>query len=183
LKNNCTAKPQQDEKFQNMTFNSSHQSSNNEGISHYQKPASDSPRVEDEDSLEEEVTEKLESQDADIQEGSEDEEDEFDLKFPAEYHGKHLKPAKKVDEIVSHDGKVQRFFDNGKKEVVFSNGVRREAWPNGYSIVYFTNNDVKQTFPDQKVVYYFADARTTQTTFPNGLQVFKFSNNQVEKHF
>jgi centromere protein J len=32
-------------------------------------------------------------------------------------------------------------------------------------------------------VYYFAEAKTTQTTFPDGLQVFKFANNQVEKHF
>lgn len=43
-------------------------------------------------------------------------------------------------------------------------------------IVYFANEDVKQTFPDGKVVYYFADARTTQTTFMDGLQVFKFAN-------
>jgi hypothetical protein len=108
-----------------------------------------------------------EKQDADAEpersaeEDEEEDDDEFDLKFPNEYHGKQLKPAKKVDEIVSHDGKIQRFFDNGKKEVVFSNGVKREVWPSGYSIVYFTNNDIKQTFPDQKVVYYFAEAKTT----------------------
>lgn len=50
-------------------------------------------------------------------------------------------------------------------------------------IVYFANEDIKQTFPDGKVVYYFADARTTQTTFADGLQVFKFANAQIEKHF
>lgn len=33
------------------------------------------------------------------------------------------------------------------------------------------------------MVYYFAEAQTTQTTFPDKLQVFKFSNNQIEKHF
>jgi len=49
--------------------------------------------------------------------------------------------------------------------------------------VYFNNNDIKQTYPDQKIVYYFAEAKTTQTTFPDGLQVFKFSNQQIEKHF
>ena len=46
----------------------------------------------------------------------------------------------------------------------------------GYTIVYFNNNDIKQTYPDQKIVYYFAEAKTTQTTYPDGLQVFKFSN-------
>ena len=34
-------------------------------------------------------------------------------------------------------------FANGKKEVIFSNGVRRETFPDGYTIVYFNNNDVK----------------------------------------
>jgi centromere protein J len=78
----------------------------------------------------------------------ESDEDEFDLKFPQEYHGKTLKPAQLVEEIKSTDGKIQRFFDNGKKEVIFSNGVKREVWSTGYSVVYFANNDVKQTFPD-----------------------------------
>ena len=70
------------------------------------------------------------------------------MKFPAEYHGKNQKPIKLVEEITGHDGKIQRFFDNGKKEVIFTNGVKREIWPDGYSVVYFNNNDIKQTFPD-----------------------------------
>ena len=54
--------------------------------------------------------------------------------------------------------------------------MRRETFPDGYTIVYFNNSDIKQTFPDQKIVYYFAEAKTTQTTYADGLQVFKFSN-------
>jgi centromere protein J len=77
---------------------------------------------------------------------------------------------------VGHDGKIQRIYQSGKKEVIFTNGVRRETHPDGYMIVYFANEDIKQTFPDQKVVYYFAEAKTTQTTFSDGLQVFKFAN-------
>ena len=65
-------------------------------------------------------------------------------------------------------------YENGKKDVIFNNGVKREVFPDGYTIVYFNNNDIKQTYPDQKVVYYFAEAKTTQSTFPDGLQVFKF---------
>jgi centromere protein J len=32
-------------------------------------------------------------------------------------------------------------------------------------------------------VYFFAEAKTTQTAFPDGMQVFKFSNKQIEKHY
>jgi len=39
-------------------------------------------------------------------------------------------------------------------------------------------------FPShEKIVYFFAKVGTTQTTFSNGVQVFRFANNQVEKHF
>ena len=58
---------------------------------------------------------------------------------------------------------------SGKKEVIFSNGVRRETFPDGYTIVFFNNHDIKQTYPDQKIVYYFAEAKTTQTTYADGL--------------
>ncbi len=82
---------------------------------------------------------------------------------------------------------MHRLFADGKKEVVFHNGVRREQWPDGYSVVYFTNGDIKQTFPPghkkQRVVYFYSEAKTTQTTYPNGLQVYKFANGQTEKHF
>ena len=72
---------------------------------------------------------------------------------------------------------------SGKKEVVYNNGIKKEIYPDGYSIVYFNNKDVKQCFPDGRIVYHFSEAKTTQTTFPDGLQLFKFSNGQIEKHF
>jgi centromere protein J len=52
---------------------------------------------------------------------------------------------------------------------VFANGVKREVWPDGYQIVWFANKDIKQTFSEGKTVYFFAEARTTQTTYPDGL--------------
>ena len=113
-----------------------------------------------------------------------DDEEDYEMKFPVNYHSTTDHDNTTVQEqVVGNDGKVQRTFLNGKKEVIFSNGVRRETHTDGYTIVYFNNNDIKQTYPDSKVVYYFAEAKTTQTTFPDGLQVFKFSNNQIEKHF
>ena len=48
-----------------------------------------------------------------------------------------------VEEVVGHDGKVQKVYANGKKEVLFTNGVKREVWPDGYSIVFFNNSDIK----------------------------------------
>lgn len=71
---------------------------------------------------------------------------------------------------------------NGKKEVIFANKVRRETFSDGYTIVHFNNGDIKQTFPDQKIVYYFSEAQTIQSTFPDTMQVFKFANDQLEKH-
>jgi centromere protein J len=87
-----------------------------------------------------------------------------------------------ANEVIGADGKVQRVFLNGKKEVIFANKVRRETYPDGYTIVYFNNGDMKQTYPDQRIVYHFSEAQTTQTTLKEGLQVFKFANRQVEKH-
>jgi centromere protein J len=58
------------------------------------------------------------------------------------------------------------------------------VWPDGYSVIYFANNDIKQVFAGgHKTVYFFAKVGTTQTTFSNGMQAFRFANNQVEKHY
>ena len=79
-----------------------------------------------------------------------------------------------VEEISSHDGNIYRFYDNGKKEVIFTNGAKKEICPDGYSVVYFNNNNnIMKSFPYQKIVYYFSEAKSIQTTFPNRLYVFK----------
>jgi len=101
---------------------------------------------------------------------------------PAEEPSGNSDPVQ-VSKTVAPDGKVITVFADGKKEIQFPNGVRKEVFPDDFTIIYFTNNDIKQTFPDGKVVYYFADAQTTQTTFPDTLQIFKFANGQTEKHF
>jgi centromere protein J len=61
--------------------------------------------------------------------------------------------------------------------------------------VYFTNGDIKRTFPDNKVLYWYAEAQTMvkeckkganfdqHTTCISGLEVFHFSNRQIEKHY
>jgi hypothetical protein len=93
----------------------------------------------------------------------------YDLHYPREYHNDNSKNITVKNEVMGNDGKVQKIYENNKKEVVFSNKVRRETFPDGYTIVYFNNGDIKQTFPDQKVVYFFSEAQTTQTTFAGGM--------------
>lgn len=102
----------------------------------------------------------------------------YDMIFLDKYH----KDSGKLVSTTTQDGKVTRVFSNGKTEICFPNGVKRESFTDGYTVVYFNNKDVKQTHADGKVVYYFAEAGITQTTFPEGLQVFKFANSQLEKH-
>lgn len=126
---------------------------------------------EDESYEEDKKEEEEEEQHIEQEEDDEGEEEDYTMKYPSKYHDQSSSNVTIIDEVVGNDGKIQRLYQNGKKEVVFSNGVKRETFPDGYILVFFANQDIKQTFPDGKVVYYFADAQTTQTTFPDGLQV------------
>uniref|UniRef100_A0A4W6DN60 Centromere protein J C-terminal domain-containing protein n=1 Tax=Lates calcarifer TaxID=8187 RepID=A0A4W6DN60_LATCA len=49
--------------------------------------------------------------------------------------------------------------------------------------VTFFNGDTKQIMADQRVIYYYSDAQTTHITYPDGMEVLHFPNNQTEKHF
>nr|XP_033803648.1 centromere protein J isoform X2 [Geotrypetes seraphini] len=46
------------------------------------------------------------------------------------------------------------------------------------------NDDIQEeiNYADGKI-YYYADAHTTHTTYPDGLEVLHFSNGQIEKHY
>ena len=112
----------------------------------------------------------------------EDNED-FSLVFPDKYHGHEDQTAEVVQESEGTKGKIFRLYSNEKREILFTNGVRKEIFPDGYSVVYFSNEDIKQIFPEGKTVYYFADAGTVQSTMPDGLKVYKFNNEQTEKHY
>ena len=80
------------------------------------------------------------------------------MSFPPEYYDEDESSTEIKNEVKGQDGKIQRIYMNGKKEVIFSNKVRRETYPNGHTIVFFNNGDIKQTYPDQKIVYYFKEA-------------------------
>ncbi|XP_063161872.1 centromere protein J [Candoia aspera] len=90
-----------------------------------------------------------------------------------------------VEREASHpDGKVEKVLKNGCHLIIFPNGTRKEVSCDGKTTtVTFFNGDVKQVLEDQRVIYYYADAKTTHTTYPTGLEILHFSNGQTEKHF
>ncbi|XP_072433540.1 centrosomal P4.1-associated protein-like isoform X3 [Chiloscyllium punctatum] len=90
-----------------------------------------------------------------------------------------------IQEVIKYpDGKVEQVLKNGRHIIIFCNGTRKEISADGKTTrVTFFNGDVKQTTSDQTVIYFYADAQTTHTTYPDGLEVLQFPNNQMEKHY
>ncbi|XP_078078204.1 centrosomal P4.1-associated protein isoform X2 [Mustelus asterias] len=90
-----------------------------------------------------------------------------------------------IQEVIKYpDGKIERVLRSGCHVIIFCNGTRKEISADGKTIkVTFFNGDVKQIMPDQTVIYYYADAQTTHTTYPDGLEVLQFPSNQMEKHY
>ncbi|EMP25164.1 Centromere protein J [Chelonia mydas] len=96
--------------------------------------------------------------------------------------------SKKSDEEVREkieyaDGKVEEVLTDGRRIIIFRNGTKKEiSADKRMTVVTFFNGDVKKIMPDQRVIYYYADAQTTHTTYPDGLELLQFPNNQIEKH-
>ncbi|KAF7215319.1 centromere protein J isoform X2 [Nothobranchius furzeri] len=88
-------------------------------------------------------------------------------------------------EVIKHpDGKVEKVLASGDRLIVFPNGTRKEITADGLSAkVTFFNGDTKQITADQRVIYYYSEAQTTHITYPDGVEVLLFPNNQTEKHF
>ncbi|CAB1347307.1 unnamed protein product [Coregonus sp. 'balchen'] len=88
-------------------------------------------------------------------------------------------------DVITHtDGKMERVLACGGRLIIFPNGTRKEVSADGQTAkVTFFNGDIKQVMADQRVIYYYADAQTTHTTYPDGIEVLQFPNNQTEKHF
>ncbi|KAJ3592519.1 hypothetical protein NHX12_007646 [Muraenolepis orangiensis] len=85
---------------------------------------------------------------------------------------------------VNTQGKMEQLLPCGGRLIVFPNGTRKELSADGLTAtVTFFNGDTKQVMADQRVVYYYAEAHTTHTTFPDGMEILQFPNHQNEKHF
>ncbi|XP_029458353.1 centromere protein J isoform X2 [Rhinatrema bivittatum] len=104
---------------------------------------------------------------------------------PSKSYISGIKGNDEIQEEISYaDGKVVKILKNGCHIIHFPNGTRKDVSADSKTItVTFFNGDVKQVMPDQRVIYYYADAHTTHTTYPDGLEVLHFSNGQIEKHY
>uniref|UniRef100_A0A3Q3XMZ8 Uncharacterized protein n=1 Tax=Mola mola TaxID=94237 RepID=A0A3Q3XMZ8_MOLML len=79
---------------------------------------------------------------------------------------------------------IETVLDSGDRLIVFPNGTRKEVSADGQTVkVIFFNGDTKEIIADQRVIYYYAEAQTTHITYPDGMEVLHFPNNQTEKHF
>jgi len=82
------------------------------------------------------------------------------------------------------EGKTERQYRSGKREVHYSNGTRKIMLPSGHVTLRFNNGDVKRIFPSGKTTYWYEVAQTLHTQLPDGVQVFEFrTRNQCEKHY
>ena len=113
----------------------------------------------------------------------EDDEENYEMEFLECYHGKAAKNVRLIKQDFTDDGKVIKYFENDKKEIIFPSGVKKETFLDGYQITFFNNKDIKQIYPDGKEVYLFSENQTVQFKFADGLQVFKFQDGQIEKNF
>lgn len=68
----------------------------------------------------------------------------YDLVFLEQYHPRNDLKASVLRHENFPDGKMVKFYDNDKREVIFPSGVRKEIFADGYQIVYFNNKDIKQ---------------------------------------
>uniref|UniRef100_A0A3Q3R1Q7 Centromere protein J n=1 Tax=Monopterus albus TaxID=43700 RepID=A0A3Q3R1Q7_MONAL len=90
-----------------------------------------------------------------------------------------------AQEVITHpDGKIEKVLASGERLTIFPNGTTKEVSADGLMVkVTFFNGDTKQITADQRVIYYYADAQTIHITYPDGMEVLHFPNNQTEKHF
>jgi centromere protein J len=76
-----------------------------------------------------------------------EEEETFELRLDEHPYKVERAETKVVEEQTTAEGKIHKRYSDGRREIIFQNGVRREIWEDGYSVVYFSNGDIKQTFP------------------------------------
>lgn len=70
----------------------------------------------------------------------------YDLIFLEKYHPRIDLNINVIRHENFPDGKIVKFYENDKREVIFPSGVRKEIFSDGYQIVYFNNKDIKQVY-------------------------------------
>ncbi|XP_041857083.1 centromere protein J isoform X2 [Melanotaenia boesemani] len=104
---------------------------------------------------------------------------------PKQAESREAEEPESALEVITHpDGKIEKVLASGDRLLVYPNGTRKEVSADGLSVkVTFFNGDTKQITADQRVTYHYAEAQTTHISYPDGMEVLHFPNNQTEKHF
>ena len=73
---------------------------------------------------------------------------------------------------------------NGRRIIKFRNGSEREYLSDGTLVTRYSNGDIKTERKMDKIVIYWHDAeQTKQTSMPDGVHIYEYPNQQVERHF
>ncbi|XP_019871796.2 centromere protein J isoform X2 [Aethina tumida] len=85
----------------------------------------------------------------------------------------------------SKKGKIETVFEDGTKEVRYSNGNVKTVSPDGQlATIKYYNGDIKQTFArDNTIKYYYANNNIWHTTFADGTENIEFPSGQIEKRY
>jgi hypothetical protein len=76
--------------------------------------------------------------------------------------------------------RVEEDLPDGGKLIRYKNGTEKRTDKAGNSTVRFLNGDTKSSnLTSGAVVYYYAEAKTTHTTYSDGVEVYEFPNGQV----
>ncbi|KAG2379495.1 hypothetical protein C9374_006612 [Naegleria lovaniensis] len=100
-----------------------------------------------------------------------------------EWEPLHVSNDKVTSKVDMGNGKIEIKYRSGRRDIQFSNGTTKKLYPDKSCLVFFNNGDIKKTFEDGVVVYYYASLQTTHVSYPNGLEMYKFPNTQLERHF
>ena len=104
---------------------------------------------------------------------------EFDFIIPEKY----LKKDYTLINKENFEDKEIYIYSNNKKEIIFPSGLKKEIFDDGFQLIYFNNGDIKQIYKNGKTIYFYKEFNSVRTNYPNGINVYKFSNGQIEKHF
>merc|ERR1711913_144866 len=70
-------------------------------------------------------------------------------------------------------------FEDGHKEIWFSNGNRKEVSRDGETVkIFYYNGDVKESWRDGTEKYLYGESQTWHTNLPDGTVRIQFSNGQ-----
>lgn len=83
--------------------------------------------------------------------------------------------------VIHEDDVNERRLSDGRLEVWYSNGNRKEVSNDGGSVkIFYYNGDVKETYKDGTVRYLYSHTQTWHTTHPDGKELLQFSSGQEE---